>query len=184
MVTPRVSRQVAKTPSHILPKPPAVASAPIPKPQPKQESRTKATKSLNFMAMAAAIRVLRAKTEAAAQKLEAGRCERVKPNGNRLVRCGRCSALVRPDRLKKHLQKAHKTTSRRTTATNGKSTCHRQGNGQSLNEDFKPVYRGTAEEDKHSKNMDGGKHNYVIRESGRFGSSPSYDSFGDDSDPE
>lgn len=187
MVTPRVSRQVAKAPSQILSKPAAVASAPLPKTQRGKAAPVKISKSLDFMAMAAAIRVIKAKTKAAADKLEAQLSEKanpVKATSPKLVRCGRCAAQVRPDSLKKHQQRCSKTTSLRTKATKGKSASHRQANSQSMGENLKPAYRGTTEEDRHSRNMDGGKHNYVIREFGRFGSSPSYDKFGDDSGPE
>lgn len=96
-----------------------------------------------------------------------------------LTRCGSCDVLVRCDRLEKHKRRVHGPPKRRDP-------------GQQLASAISPdwLVKSTGVkgfdanlERKQNRRLDGSRDYWLIREDGRFGSHPSFDSCDDESGP-
>lgn len=91
-----------------------------------------------------------------------------------LIKCPKCSSMIRANRLQKHLEKAHSQRLERNPRTSS----------QSSSKDQQPSNTKSAlESNLQTKKLDGTRDYYAAyRERGQFGSHPSHDDYSEESE--
>lgn len=97
---------------------------------------------------------------------------------NGLIPCSVCSALVRPDRLKKHLRKVHRLRAPLKSMRNNRTVSSESSTNS------KVVFDSQYEDPRAVRQIDHTRlYAHAFREGGRYGSHPSHDGFDDESKP-